>query len=89
MAAVVSDVWAPEASSERAFGDGVVVGIDLGTSNSCIAVWHLDKFRVKVFKSQSGRKTTPSVVRWDAGADPTRKLGLVRCSPFFAYCSYY
>jgi len=31
-----------------AFSEGVVIGLDLGTSNSCAAVWHLDKGITKV-----------------------------------------
>ena len=39
------DVWSvPSLTS----GEGIVAGIDLGTSNSTIAFWHRDKMRVKV-----------------------------------------
>jgi hypothetical protein len=33
-----------------------VVGIDLGTSNSCVAIWHRGKSRAKVIKNLQGRK---------------------------------
>ena len=74
---VVSDVWSldhTEKSGDSGDSGGnsssLVVGLDLGTSNSCMAVWHLDKNIVKVFKSKAGKRTTPSVVRWDPASDP-------------------
>ena len=33
-----------------------IVGIDLGTSNSCIAIWHKGKCRAKVLKNSNKRK---------------------------------
>ena len=74
-APLTSDVWegrADGAEGAAPFSDGIVVGIDLGTSNSCIALWHLDKSRVKVLKNRDrAGRTTPSAVRWDPGADPS------------------
>jgi molecular chaperone DnaK (HSP70) len=43
----MENIWVP-APSER--GD-LVLGIDLGTSNSCMAVWHEGKSRVKIIKN--------------------------------------
>ena len=40
----------------------VVVGIDLGTTNSCIAIW--DKYKVEVIPNDYGERTTPSVVHF-------------------------
>jgi hypothetical protein len=44
------NVWESEKGDVRLakldglpFKDGAIVGIDLGTSNSAIAMWHLDK----------------------------------------------
>jgi hypothetical protein len=57
---VVTNVWSgaksegeaadPSAVKDGAlaFSEGVVIGLDLGTSNSCAAVWHLDKGITKV-----------------------------------------
>jgi molecular chaperone DnaK (HSP70) len=33
--------------------DGVVLGIDFGSSNSCVAVWRADKNKVKIIKNAS------------------------------------
>lgn len=40
-----------------------VIGIDLGTTNSCVAI--LDKGNVKVLENQEGKKTTPSIVSYN------------------------
>lgn len=40
----------------------IVVGIDLGTTNSCIAFW--DKYKVEVIPNDYGERTTPSVVHF-------------------------
>jgi molecular chaperone DnaK (HSP70) len=44
------------------------VGIDLGTTNSCIAVWLPNESRVKVIRV-AGSKTTPSVVHFPSSDD--------------------
>lgn len=31
----------------------VVIGVDFGTSNSCVAVWRADKNKVKIIKNTS------------------------------------
>ena len=40
----------------------VVAGIDLGTTNSCIAIW--DKYKVEVIPNDYGERTTPSTVHF-------------------------
>ncbi|MCY4472265.1 MAG: molecular chaperone DnaK [Kistimonas sp.] len=43
-------------------GSGKIIGIDLGTTNSCVAV--LDGDSVKVIENAEGTRTTPSVVAY-------------------------
>eukprot|EP00940_MAST-03C_sp_MAST-3C-sp2_P003303 g3303.t1 len=42
------------------------VGIDLGTSNSCVAVWDSENHRTRVIEHDNdGRRTVPSVVQYE------------------------
>lgn len=47
-----------------------VIGIDLGTAYSCVAVW--DRNRVEVIANDQGNRITPS---WVAFTDTCRLVG--------------
>ncbi|XP_057754487.1 heat shock 70 kDa protein 4-like isoform X2 [Arachis stenosperma] len=51
---------------------GVAVGIDLGTTYSCVAVWLEHHNRVEIIHNDQGNKTTPSYV---AFTDKQRLIG--------------
>lgn len=44
----------------------IIIGIDLGTTNSCCAVWDRSTGAPKVLENAEGKRTTPSVVAWDS-----------------------
>ncbi|ETO61502.1 hypothetical protein F444_20504 [Phytophthora nicotianae P1976] len=58
------DSWG---SAAERFADGsICLGIDLGTTNSCVGMWYVDRNHVKILKNSLDRgRTTPSVVRFD------------------------
>jgi len=72
---------------------GIILGIDLGTTNSCMAA--IQQVDLTVLPSAEGGRTTPSVVaftaadRWFAGqtarqqmaANPTNTLYAIRNRP--------
>ena len=62
------------ASDESEIGDkvkGTCIGIDLGTTYSCVAVWK--NGRVEVCPNEQGNRITPSYVAW--GLDGQRLCG--------------
>ena len=38
---------------------GPIIGIDLGTSNSCVSLWHTVKNRAKIIKNSSSKSKSP------------------------------
>jgi len=53
------------ASSQRGFSN--IIGIDLGTTNSCVAV--MEAGNPKVIENAEGARTTPSVVAFSEDGD--------------------
>jgi len=53
---------------------GKIIGIDLGTTNSCVAI--MEGGTPKVIENSEGARTTPSVVAYqDDGGNPRRGVG--------------
>ncbi|XP_071695834.1 heat shock cognate 70 kDa protein-like [Rutidosis leptorrhynchoides] len=44
---------------------GTSIGIDLGTTYSCVAAWFSKHNRVEIIPNEQGNKITPSCVAWD------------------------
>ncbi|KAI3745939.1 hypothetical protein L6452_08351 [Arctium lappa] len=45
--------------------EGTAVGIDLGTTYSCVAAWFDKHNRVEIIPNEQGNKITPSCVAWN------------------------
>ncbi len=63
--------WHSDCSRATVFVMGKVLGIDLGTTNSCMSV--MDGGEPLVLENSEGRRTTPSVVAF--GKDGERLVG--------------
>ena len=55
-----------------------VIGIDLGTTYSCVAVWNDSTGKVDVLSNAQGKRTTPSFVSFNSQG---RVVGQVRAAP--------
>lgn len=65
---------------------GKIIGIDLGTTNSCVAV--MDGKDAKVIENAEGARTTPSVVAFSEGGErligmPARRQGVMNPTQTF------
>ncbi|GJN08290.1 hypothetical protein PR202_ga26196 [Eleusine coracana subsp. coracana] len=61
------------AASQQTQGDEPAIGIDLGTTNSCVAVWQRRRDRVEIICNEQGDCLRPSCV---AFTDTERLVGM-------------
>lgn len=68
------DVWAAPAERE---GDAPIVGLDFGSSNSCLSIWDTAQSRPVTVRNTDGAKITPSNVTFTGPSFSTNvKVGL-------------
>jgi len=49
--------------------DNIVIGIDLGTTNSCVAVFYVDRQVIEILPNAAGSNITPSWVAYEKGVN--------------------
>lgn len=69
------NVWTIDSRDLKSDIGGPIIGIDLGTTNSCIAIWHPTKNRAKIIKNLFSGRTTPSTITFGDSFD-VAKIGL-------------
>ncbi len=63
-------IWSAEASIDA--NNGFIIGLDFGTTNSCVSIWSHAQKRPKVIKTLRGSKLVKSIVSFNGVAfDPT------------------
>src|SRR4051794_13143809 len=54
------------AGGEDTLKGKLILGIDLGTTNSGVSVWNAERGRAEMLAGAAGETLTPSVVAWNA-----------------------
>ena len=71
-------------AEEEEMSMGKVIGIDLGTTNSCVAI--MDGSQPRVIENAEGARTTPSIVAFTDNerlvGQPNVRLSQIRRTPY-------
>ena len=49
--------------------NNLIIGIDLGTTNSCVATFNADRHIVEILPNSAGDNTTPSWVAYEKNSN--------------------